>query len=291
MDTLIIRDRIWSRAAAIIYPGTRREENPIRVLSSQELYELVTYGVSSETRDSLNREFLDSYSSQRKHTESTTTPWAITTRSPRSIGLVALVVVVLLLGGIALAGIPVPLDSTSDRPANDVLATPVSQAGTPAATTPTRIAIPASCPTPPVASHPASLRPAVRTGATSGGLDGWEYLLSQNTSYWEFDPNDQRADVVPEERHIAVYRGPGGVHYRFIADRWPTGAKASQKRGINTEGIAIRWGRYVLTVDATNATDFSIPDAHELLTAVPSPDGPQLGEQCVAALADQATDE
>lgn len=195
-------------------------------------------------------------------------------------------VVALLAVAVATAGPPGLLESSApDASADGAEPTPEA-ASVPTATERSR-SLPAACPPAPVGAHPAALRPSVRRTAVAAGLDGWRLLATQNLTAFQFDPNDQRAGIVPAARHIAVYEAPGGTQFRLRLDRWTTGAGAEAavaRGGPWTLGLA--WGPYAVGVEWQADGAEGDASARRLLAAITTPDGVRLGGACVAALAE-----
>lgn len=161
---------------------------------------------------------------------------------------------------------------------------PPTAAPTPTATE-VGATVPDVCPTPPDDAHPASLRPGVIRTASTGGLEGWHLLATQNITEFQFDPNDQQLRPVPEVRHVAVYETPGGGQYRLGLDRWesPEAAEAAISRG-GPWTLGVAWGRYTAWTEWQSRADEPDALAQQLLGSVKTPDGVRFGGSCVSAL-------
>ncbi|MFB6192516.1 MAG: hypothetical protein ABEI11_04250, partial [Haloarculaceae archaeon] len=144
--------------------------------------------------------------------------------------------------------------------------------------------LPEACPIAPVGAHPAALRPAVISGVSVGGLEGWQVVATGNLTRYDFDPNDQQAGVAPELRHTAVYERPIGTRYRLRIDRWdsPGRARTAVRRNDQAE-LAFPWGAYSVWV-TWRTGDEGRAGAERLLAAVTTADGVKLGRECVTAL-------
>lgn len=163
--------------------------------------------------------------------------------------------------------------------------TPSPAAGfdTPAATATARL-VPAACPSPPESAAPSQLRPPVIETASVRGLEGWTLEASLNIT--DFDLQDQRAGVVPEERWTGTYASPAGEGYRVVIDRWETPDRAVEAMDFVAEGDArMAWGRYTVVVNG-HGENASIPAVRAVLLAVSAPGDGGLGRACVGELAE-----
>lgn len=287
IDMIVLAPGIWETLGRkLVGMGPGREPTP-DVIDSDDVYELLTFAIDSETRRAIQQEFLGNPTWRllgRRATDRLLGPLR-TSRATRLMGVVLIVSLV----AATTVGVPVLLNGGAEQSQTSPVTTGTPHTETESVPTASQVGIPAPCPPPPAGVHPSRLRPAIRPGASAGGLDGWKQLLTQNISRYDFDPNDQTAEVVPEERHIAVYRTPVGSRYRFIADRWESDERAESARATSPGDIATVWGRYVLAVETGTSTRATSATARELLSSVSLPGGPQLGAKCVARLLDNSS--
>lgn len=285
-DIVVVRGRLMTRLVEVLVGGGPDDDHAVEILDGHDLFELITFAIAEDDRASIEGEILS-----RRGRMTTNTVFgraadlaAQRTRLTRG-ALIVLGILVLVVS----AGPAGPLlleDPSVGTPAMVPTATAISTPGTPPLPTVAHVSHPEACPPPPASVHPATLAPSVLDSASSSGLDGWELLITQTISEWQFDPNDQRAHVVPEERHIAIYAAAPDEQYRLVLDRWPTSNRTEQALADNRADLAIAWGRYVLAVHGeTTEEAASEARAMTLLAGVSSPGGPQLGLRCVTALA------
>ena len=288
---------------SILVHGPRAGSDRRTARGLDRLYEWFAYAVDAETRTRLEAEYLGatepsllergwlavvgaSGAAARRRDR-------LPTPSRRAAGavLVALVALVAvtaagpggLLASPGATGSIAPGDGATPTRTPILTAVPTT---TPAATvTPAGPPLPDACPPAPTGAHPASLRPAVRQTATAGGLDGWRLLVDQNVTKYEFDPNDQQADVVPEMRHIAVFERPDGARFRLGIDRWasPTDASEAIARG-GPWRLGVLWGSDTAWVEWSSDEAGGVTAARQLLASVTTPEGVRLGEACVSEL-------
>jgi len=273
---------------------------PPPVLGSGTLYEWFAYAVGAEARSSLADRYLDATGPTALGRGRAAFADAVGTAAgrlglpSRRVGGVVLVALLALAVAVA-AGPAEPLVTVDPGAAGDagssasaVTAVPVT--ATPA-TTGAGADLPEACPPPPFETHPASLRPGVIRTASADGLEGWRLLATQNISETQFDPNDQRADAVPEIRHIAVFETSAGARLRLVLDRWESVARA--ERAIAEGGawtLGLRWGTYTAGVEWNTRETGGDASVRQLLAAVTTAEGVQLGGACVSELAtDPAT--
>ncbi|EMA54261.1 hypothetical protein [Halococcus salifodinae] len=161
-----------------------------------------------------------------------------------------------------------------------------------------------ACPRPPRDAHPATLRPEPVAVATAFGLDGWAIRLATNVSSFR-GPNELSIPYLPEIRHKTSYRSPSGGTVVLTIDRWPDEDRAAVAGAALAADrtVALRWGRYTMgvivyqTPDSTSTATRqsgsqsdnvdprrSVGRARVLLSHVTTPDGLQLGTDCVAEL-------
>jgi hypothetical protein len=272
------------------------------VLGVETLYQWFAYAVDAEARATLEAQYLGATEPSAFERARTGFADAVEDAAERLVRLpvptrvtVAVVLVALLaLVAVTTAGPLVPFGSSSSAgadPGDEDAATPPAVTSVPVTVTPAHTPTPSgpplpdACPPAPTGAHPSSLRPAVRQTATAGGLDGWGVLLTQNLSEHEFDPNDQRAGLVPEIRHIAVFERPGGAQYRLGVDRWASPARAAESvaRG-GPWGLGVLWGAYTARVEWDDGDTGDAAAARQLLAAVTTPDGTRLGSACVSEI-------
>lgn len=151
------------------------------------------------------------------------------------------------------------------------------------------------CPLPPEDADPAELAPAVVSGASASGLDGWRLVDSESVG--SFDDRIQLGSPPePTARHTARYVPPSGETLRLTVDRWRsvgTAETAAASLADENETV-LRWGRYVVVVrafapDGTRLSKTQTLDrSRVLLAAVRGPDGSRLGFGCVRSLLDEA---
>lgn len=283
-DIVVLGPGIWGSVGQTLIRVTGLSGRELEIVTSRDLYETFAFGIDPQTRKSLSSKFLDGPPVDNSPTDRHVFIDGLFENHLTSglwFGFV-FIVGILIISGFAWGGLlsSGPFSSSSA----DGMVTPVETPTPSHQLTPSNMQLPETCSPPPLLSHPAMLRPAVRSGASSGGLDGWELVATQNISRYEFDPNDQRADVVPEERHIAFYRVATGSAFRFVADRWETDERARTAEKKRRNDFSIVWGRYVLSVEQGNVSQTTKARSRELLAAVSGPNGPQLGEVCVADL-------
>jgi len=275
------------------------------VLGTETLYEWFAYAVDAETRATLEARYLGSTDPSVFERAGTGLVDGVVTATgrlkrlpvPSRATVVVVLVALFALVAVTTAG-PLAAIGPTSSPGSPGSAPDVEEAAsTPPITSvpvtvtpgPTATAsgppLPDVCPPAPTGAHPASLRPAVRQTATAGGLDGWRLLVDQNVTKYEFDPNDQQADVVPEMRHIVVFERPGGARFRLGIDRWasPNDAARSIARG-GPWGLGVLWGSYTAWVEWNSGETGGATAARQLLASVTTPEGVRLGEACVSEL-------
>ncbi|MEF8841122.1 MAG: hypothetical protein V5A62_05795 [Haloarculaceae archaeon] len=302
VDAVLVTDgRLGAAARSLAARAASRgsRTDPAAVLGPGTLYEWFAYAVDAEVRSVLIEEYLDATEPTVLGRGRTAFVDAVGTAAGRLGGLsppsrrtggVVLVALLVLVVTVA-AGPAGPLVTVGPGTAGDagrpppVTAVPVTATPAPA-TTEAGAELPEACPPPPLGAHPASLRPGVIRTASADGLDGWRLLVTQNISEYEFDPNDQRADAVPDIRHIAVFETSGGVRLRLVLDRWRSVARA--ERAVTDGGtwaLGLRWGTYTAGVEWNAGDAAGDATARQLLAAVTTLEGVQLGGACVSALA------
>jgi len=270
-------------------------DHPV-VLGPGTLYEWFAYAVGAEARSALADRYLDATEPTAFGRGRAAFADAVGAavgrpcfRSRRAGGVVLVALLALVVA--AAAGPVGPLVTVGPGAAGDagssaaVTAVPVTVTPAPA-TTEAGADLPEACPSPPLEVHPASLRPGVVRTASADGLEGWRLLATQNISESQFDPNDQRADVVPEIRHLAVFETSAGVRLRLVLDRWESVTRA--ERAIAEGGawtLGLRWGAYTAGVERNTADAGGDASARQLLAAVTTAEGVRLGGACVSALA------
>jgi hypothetical protein len=305
VDVVLVTDgRLEAAAGSLAARAASRgsRNDPAAVLGPGMLYEWFAYAVGAEVRSVLIEEYLDATGATALGRGRTALVGAVGTavgrvarlgglRSPsRRTGGVVLVALLALAVAVA-AGPAAPLavvgPGTTGGAGPTPPATAIPVTATPApATTEAGAGLPEACPPPPLGVHPASLRPGVIRTASAGGLEGWRLLATQNISESQFDPNDQRADAVPEIRHIAVYDTSASLRLRLVLDRWESVDRA--ERAIAEGGawtLGLRWGTYTAGVEWNTGDTGGEASARELLAAVTTAEGVRLGGTCVSALA------
>lgn len=303
VDAVLVTGGPVTAAAASVAVRAAGEEGRAALLGAETLYEWFAYAVDEAARTTLVDRYFDATDStvRGRAMAAVVDALAHTMRllgrgqapSRRSAVVVTLVGLLAVVAA-ATAG---PLGSfgptatthsvTGEGGAGEppgITAIPATAASTPAVVE-SGATVPDACPRPPVGAHPASLRPGVIETASVGGLEGWRVLLTQNLSEYDFDPNDQRARIAPERRHVAVFETAGGARVRLGIDRWEstTRAAAAVARG-GPWGLVVPWGPYVAWVEWRPRGEAGEPAARQLLAAVRTPGGVGLGAGCVSAL-------
>jgi hypothetical protein len=303
VDAVVVTGGPVARAAgALAARASGREDRPA-VRGPELLYEWYAFAVDDDDRRALAERYLGA-------TEPTTLGrlWTTVVGSrpgaasvggvPASGRLAAVLLAVLLAVAVGAAATAGPLDSfgpvdpsrstLGDDPERTpgITSVPVPPTAAPTATaTEVGATVPDVCPTPPDDAHPASLRPGVIRTASTGGLEGWHLLATQNLTEFQFDPNDQQLRAIPEVRHVAVYGTPGGGQYRLGLDRWESSeaAEAAIARG-GPWTLGVAWGRYTAWTEWQSRSDEREALAHQLLESVSTPEGVRFGGSCVSVL-------
>lgn len=275
-----------------------REDRPA-VLDAETLYEWFVYAVDADAQVALEDRYLGSTEPSTIERMGVALADAVSNwadRPGRSGGpSVRTAVVLVALFAVVTVVTAGPLDAfgpsgTSPRPAggDDAGGTPglsavPSTVIPPSPTTESGSPVLDVCPPAPVDAHPASLRPGVIQTASTGGLEGWRVLVTQNLSEHAFDPNDQRARLAPVQRHVVVFETSGRETVRLGIDRWesPARAEAAVARG-GPWRLGIPWGAYVAWVELE--PEGSESTAREVLAAVGTPGEARLGSACVTTL-------
>lgn len=301
-DTVLVTGGPTAAAVgSVAVRAAGRDDRPA-VLGAGTLYEWFTYAVDPEVRAALADRYLDATAPTALGrvlaavADSLPGEVAWLGRGQVPSGRTAVVVVLVALLAVVAAATAGPLGAfgptatphavtgdDDDGETAGITAVPATVTRTPT-TMESGGPVPDACPQPPVDAHPASLRPGVIQTASTSGLEGWRVLVTQNLSEYEFDPNDQRARVVPEQQHVVVFETPDRATVRLGIDRWdsPARAEAAVARGGPWE-LGVPWGAYVLW--AESHADRSEWMVRQVLAAVETPGGTRLGGACVSALA------
>lgn len=282
----------------------RRVDGNVRpvVRGPELLYEWFAFAVDSEARARLTDRYLGAtertVAGRAWRGLAAARPVAVARsgRRPIPTGRIAVVVLVAMFvvvaaataGPLAALDPGVPTQATTDGDVAggtpELTSVPLPRTSAPTTTDPGP-PLPDVCPSPPVDAHPASLRPGVIRTASASGLEGWDLLITQNLTEYQFDPNDQQSGSVPEVRHIAVYEIPEKVQFRLGLDRWQSPAMA--RTAIDRGGawmLGFPWGHYAVWVEWQHRGVDVEPSARELLAAVRTPGGVKLGGACVSTL-------